>query len=199
MIHSEKVVELELSKPIETIENLDNYIALRGLVRLHGHPIGYVRLPIANGRCTADALSRAILDQHSQAIINRLLENGLAVVPQPEGLSLQNLLELPQPTEQGEFPLVTVAVCTRDRPDSLKVCLEAISRLDYPALDLLVIDNAPSTDATEQLVQQQYPQVRYVCEPRPGLDWARNRAIVEAQGEIIGVSDDDVVVDSGWV
>ena len=44
-----------------------------------------------------------------------------------------------------------------------------------------------------------YPQVRYVCEPRPGLNWARNRAIAEARGEIIAYTDDDVVVDRGWV
>ena len=43
------------------------------------------------------------------------------------------------------------------------------------------------------------PAVRYVREPRPGLDWARNRAIAEATGEILAFTDDDVVVDAGWV
>jgi hypothetical protein len=31
------------------------------------------------------------------------------------------------------------------------------------------------------------------------LDWARNRAVNEARGEIIAFTDDDVVVDPGWV
>jgi O-antigen biosynthesis protein len=74
-----------------------------------------------------------------------------------------------------------------------------LGQLDYPALDLLVIDNAPSSPATAHLVRSGYPQVRYVCEPRPGLNWARNRAIAEARGEIIAYTDDDVVVDRGWV
>jgi GT2 family glycosyltransferase len=94
---------------------------------------------------------------------------------------------------------VTVAVCTRDRTAQLAECLAALCQLDYPTLDLLVIDNAPSSPATAHLVRAGYPQVRYVCEARPGLNWARNRAIAEAQGEIIAYTDDDVVVDRGWV
>jgi glycosyltransferase involved in cell wall biosynthesis len=77
--------------------------------------------------------------------------------------------------------------------------MEAINALDYPHLDLLVVDNAPASNATEQLVRTSFPNVRYICEPRPGLDWARNRAISEARGEIIAFTDDDVVVDPGWV
>jgi GT2 family glycosyltransferase len=71
--------------------------------------------------------------------------------------------------------------------------------LDYPNLDILVIDNAPSSDATEQMVRSTYPNVHYIRELRPGLNWARNRAIQEATGEIIAYTDDDVVVDSQWV
>ena len=97
----------------------------------------------------------------------------------------------------GTLPLVTVAVCTRDRTDDLARCLDSLSCLDYPALEVLVVDNAPSSNATERLVRTRYPNWRYVCEPRPGLNWARNRAIIESSGEIIAYTDDDVVVDPG--
>lgn len=95
--------------------------------------------------------------------------------------------------------MVTVAVCTRDRTSDLALCLEALSRLNYPNLELLVVDNAPTNNATQELVQTKYRHIRYVREPRPGLDWARNRAIIEAKGEIIAYTDDDVVVDPKWV
>jgi GT2 family glycosyltransferase len=197
MLYPIKVVDIELSQPIPTLEGLAGYMGLQALVRLHGVPLGYVKAPITNGRCTAEALSKLILEQHNRKIIQTLLQNGLAALPNPEGLRLEDLFDVPPPEYEGELPLVTVAVCTRDRAADLAICLEALIKLDYPKLDILVIDNAPTSEATKELVNQ-YPQVRYTCEPRPCLDWARNRAIIEAKGEIIAYTDDDVVVDSGW-
>ena len=199
MLYPIKVVDVELSQPIPTWDGLEQYMGVQALVRWHGVPLGYVKAPISLGRCTAATLSKLILEQHSRAIISQLLKNGLASPQRSEDLRLEDLLELPPVEYDGEWPLVTVAVCTRDRPDDMKLCLEALSQLDYPHLDILVVDNAPQTEGTKDLVDTHYPQVRYVREPRPGLDWARNRAILEAKGEIIAYTDDDVAVDPGWV
>lgn len=194
-----KVVEIELSRPLETIEGLDGYEILQGLVRLHSTPIGYVQLPVTSDRCPATALSQAILKQHSRSIVRQLLFNGLAATPPEDSLGIADLLHLPPPVHSGTLPLVTVAVCTRNLTADLALCLDALNRLDYPNLDILVVDNAPSSNATELLVRTTYPSMRYICEPRPGLNWARNRAIIEARGEIVAYTDDDVVVDPGWV
>ena len=199
MLYPIKVVDVELSQPIPTWDGLEQYMGVQALVRWHGVPLGYVKAPISLGCCTAATLSKLILEQHSWAIISQLLKNGLASPQRSEDLRLEDLLELPPVEYDGEWPLVTVAVCTRDRPDDMKLCLEALSQLDYPHLDILVVDNAPQTEGTKDLVDTHYPQVRYVREPRPGLDWARNRAILEAKGEIIAYTDDDVAVDPGWV
>ena len=199
MLYPIKVVDIELTDSIPFFEGLDRYYALKGLVRLQGVPLGYVQAPITLGKCSAQTLSKLILEQYGRAIICQLLKNGLATTQRPEGLNLKDLATLPPADFEGEMPLVTVAVCTRDRPDDMTLCLEAISQLDYPHLDILVVDNAPTTEGTKTLIDQQYPQVRYVREPRPGLDWARNRAILEAKGEIIAYTDDDVAVDAGWV
>jgi hypothetical protein len=199
MLYPIKVVDIDLSRPLTDIEGLEGYMGLQGLVRLHGVPIGYVKAPITSDRCTAKTLSKLILEQHSQKIINCLLENGLGAPPNPEGLRLEDLFDVLPAEYRETLPLVTVAVCTRDRTTDLALCLDALSHLDYPHLDVLVVDNAPTDEATKELVQTKYPHVRYVCEPRPGLDWARNRATIEAKGEIIAYTDDDVIVDSGWV
>jgi O-antigen biosynthesis protein len=98
----------------------------------------------------------------------------------------------------GSRPSVTVAVCTRDRPEDLARCLDALAQLRYPALELLVVDNAPATGDAQAVVAAR-PGIRYVLEPKPGLGWARNRALAEATGEILAFTDDDVVVDAGWI
>ncbi|NEQ08296.1 MAG: glycosyltransferase, partial [Moorea sp. SIO4E2] len=198
MLYPIKVVDIELSRPLTTLDGLDGYIAVKGLVRFHGAPIGYVQAPITNGYCTAETLSKLILEGHSETIINRLLYNGLSLPLGRERLCLEDLFDVSPPEYKGKLPLVTVAVCTRDRTADLALCLDAINQLDYPYLDILVVDNAPTSDDTNKLVET-YTNVRYICEPRPGLDWARNRAVLEAKGDIIAYTDDDVVVDSGWV
>lgn len=199
MLYPLKVVEIELSQSVPDFVNLERYFFLKALIRLHGVPLGYVQAPITLGKCRSQTLSKLILEQHSESIIRQLLKNGLASPERPENLQMEDLVNLPPAPFEGEQPLVTVAVCTRDRAEDMKRCLEAITKLDYPHLEILVIDNAPQTEATKELIAQHYPQVRYVPEPRLGLDWARNRAILEANGEIIAYTDDDVVVDSGWV
>ncbi len=193
-----KLVDIELTSPTETIERLEEYDALRALIRLHGVPIAWVRMPVTDGRCEATALRQAVLDRHQWVIIMHLLRDTLGA-SRPTEVSLTALLGVPHPTFSAPFPSVTVAVCTRDRAADLAQCLEALTALDYDPLEVLVVDNAPKTDATARLVADQFPHFRYVREPRPGLDWARNRAILEARGEIIAYTDDDVIVDRGWV
>lgn len=199
MLSPIKLVDIELSKPIEDVGNLSEYVALKGIVRLHGFPLGYIQVPVRAGACKATEIGKEIINHYSWPIIDSSLRNGLSSSKHPENLDLDKLLKVPPPPESHEWPLVTVVVCTRDRPEDIDRCLAAINKLDYPALDVLVVDNAPATNATKEILEQRYPQFRYICEPRPGLDWARNRGIIEARGDIIAYTDDDVVVDPSWV
>jgi O-antigen biosynthesis protein len=194
-----KVVDVELDHPLPTLEGLDGYRRLRALVRLHGSPLGYVDLPIARGRCSAASLEQAIIDKLSRPLMRRLLSAHFGSENRVDPLRVSDLMSSVHPAGAEKLPTVTVAVCTRDRTAELQHCLDGLERLDYPNLEILVVDNAPSSDATRKLVGARYPRVHYVLEPRPGLDWARNRAISVASGEILAYTDDDVVVDPGWV
>lgn len=93
---------------------------------------------------------------------------------------------------------VSVVICTRDRPQQLEKCLRSLQQLSHPADEILVVDNAPTSNATQHLVEQM-PTVRYVVEPRPGLSVARNTGIRCAKGSIIVFTDDDVEVHTDWI
>ncbi|MGD9526212.1 MAG: glycosyltransferase family 2 protein [Dehalococcoidia bacterium] len=98
-------------------------------------------------------------------------------------------------------PSVTVAVCTRDRPKHLARSLECLARQGYPHYDVVVVDNAPTTDEAARVVSRYASRlrVRRVIEPRPGLSRAKNRAIREATGEFVAFIDDDETADSAWL
>lgn len=196
-----KVMDVELSRPVETLTGLEAYPRVKLLVRIHGIPIGYVSLITENGTCPRGMIVNAVLEQHRTTIIRQVVRRGLMNPVSGDGLSLDALLKQTWPGLLLPHipPLVTVAVCTRDRTDNLACCLDSLTQVNYPRLDVLVIDNAPSTEATCTLMANRFPQFRYVCESRPGLDWARNRAIAESIGNIVAFTDDDVVVDAEWV
>jgi glycosyltransferase involved in cell wall biosynthesis len=99
---------------------------------------------------------------------------------------------------------LTVAICTRARADLLASCLRSVLELrpDDPAdprhFEVLVVDNDPLDDATKRVVAT-LSGVRYSRESRPGLDFARNRALAEAKGLWTAFLDDDVIVDRWWL
>ncbi|MEO6057324.1 MAG: glycosyltransferase [Gemmatimonadales bacterium] len=92
---------------------------------------------------------------------------------------------------------ISVAVCTHARTATLTRALDTLMAQRPAVAEILVVDNAPPDDATHDLVAR-YPSVRYVREPIQGLDFARNRALASASGEVVAFLDDDAVAEPGW-
>ena len=92
---------------------------------------------------------------------------------------------------------VSVVICTRNRSESLKKCLDSLSKQICKPREIIVVDNAPSDDSTKFAVAL-YPSVSYHKEPRPGLDIARNTGARVAKYPIVAYTDDDVRVDLLW-
>lgn len=96
---------------------------------------------------------------------------------------------------------VTVAICTRDRAHVLPLALDdlRVELADHPEIDVLVVDNG-STDATPDVLaaRSDWPALRSVREPVPGLSVARNRALAETEADWIVYLDDDAFVCPGW-
>jgi len=94
-------------------------------------------------------------------------------------------------------PRCTVAICTRNRPQELERCLQAVSRVAYPHRDVLVVDNAPDDGRTREVASRW--SAHYSVEPVVGLSRARNRAARLSEAEIIAYLDDDAVPEPGWL
>jgi GT2 family glycosyltransferase len=96
------------------------------------------------------------------------------------------------------LPTATIAVCTRDRTDDLAKCLDSLIPITEQGYEVLIVDNCPSDRSTFELVSR-YPRIRYIYEPKLGLNNARNRALKEANCEVVAFTDDDAFVEPGWL
>ncbi|MFK4151100.1 glycosyltransferase [Streptomyces fungicidicus] len=97
-------------------------------------------------------------------------------------------------------PYASVVVATRERAGQLARALDSLLAQDHPRFEVVVVDNAPVTGGTRELVERKYGErVRYVCEPVPGLAVAHNRGLALARGEVVAFTDDDVVADPRWL
>ena len=205
------IIEVELSQALSALPVLKDlagqfYRKALCVVRLHSQPLGTVELALDNGALSAQTLAQSIWQTLGEQMNTHLLQDGLAPVSR---LGEQGIPTSVTPACQEErecflanAPFASVIVATRNRPELLQRCLKALLALRYPHYEIIVVDNAPSTTATADLIGRAYrhtPQVHYVCEDRQGLSRARNRGIQEARGEILAITDDDVVVDSNWL
>ena len=99
--------------------------------------------------------------------------------------------------------LITVAICTLDRAESLRRTLNSLAAMTVPQdidWEVVVVNNRCS-DHTDEVIRsfaEKLP-VRREFEPRQGIANARNRAADAAKGEYIVWTDDDVLVEPGWL
>ena len=101
----------------------------------------------------------------------------------------------------------TVAIPTYNGEKRLSQVLERLriqTDIEQINWEILIVDNN-STDSTAKLIEQyqqnwQHPfSLRYVFEAQQGLAFARNKAIAEAKGELVGFVDDDNLLASNWL
>lgn len=97
--------------------------------------------------------------------------------------------------------LVSVIVPTHNRAKDLLDAVQSLSLQDYPALEIVVIDNR-STDGTRDVLEGlalHEPRLRHLYEDQPGVNVARNRGCLEAAGDLLAFLDDDEVAPPDWL
>lgn len=161
----------------------EQFHTARMLVFDRGTVRGFVEVPVRD--CTVDAEELRAAVRALPPVVDRRSASGEVI-------------------ESNVTPVaqrVTVAICTHDRPARLRFALHSVLQVDYDDFDVLIVDNAPSTPETRELVAREFddPRVHYVVEPEPGVQRARQTALERATGTIVAFVDDDVMVDPGWL
>ncbi len=182
--NSVAVLDLDFVSLPDYISLSNNQKHALALIRYKQKPVGQIQLEIDGNRIDRDKLENMILNEVEFPFWQAWLENEL---------ELEN-----KPTTGQEKEKITIAICTRDRPDDLRRCLEEITRIPNDGQEVIVIDSCSQNPQTK-VISQSFPEVRYVYENYPGLNRARNRALIEASHEIIAFIDDDAVPDPNWI
>jgi glucosyl-dolichyl phosphate glucuronosyltransferase len=100
---------------------------------------------------------------------------------------------------------ISVLICTFNRAPLLRETLAALHEMDPPddcAVQIVVVDNN-STDETPAVVAESMEQARFpvilVRERQQGKSFALNAGLAAATGDVLALTDDDVLPAKDWV
>ena len=198
------VGNLNLDLPLPELDGEGRYQGARLLVWLHGRPLGEIVLPLGGPPVPAQRLADEVWSVLGERIAKHCADDGIS----PPGSLPVTGIALPERAHCASRrtlafePKITVVIATRDRTDSLLRCLASLSRLNYRAFDVVVVDSAPASDLTARTLagRRDWPfTLRYLRAARPGLALAHNEALPAVTGEIVAFTDDDVEVDAEWL
>jgi glycosyltransferase involved in cell wall biosynthesis len=183
-----RLVDLELSQPLPPVPLSPGETGAGIIARWRGRLVGFAMLPRPGGGAIgAEELAALAGERFAPAVLALRVEGELRE-RWAEAAAIRR-------------PSLSIAICTKDRAQRLSRLLASLTTLAPAAfgkLEILVVDNAPSDDATRRAVES-FAGMRYVHEPRAGLDFARNAALAAATGDYLAYLDDDVVVDRGYL
>jgi glycosyltransferase involved in cell wall biosynthesis len=95
-----------------------------------------------------------------------------------------------------QWPSLSAVICAWNSAATLDECLQSVCALDYPGLEVIVIDDG-STDATAEIARR-HERARVVTIPHSGLAVARNAGAAAAHGELIAFIDADAYPSPEW-
>ncbi|MGW9450108.1 glycosyltransferase [Streptomyces sp. NPDC055632] len=159
------------------------------LVRLRGRPAATVVGTVADGEDPAEALAALARERLARP-----------APPSDAERLARNRAETRGEAGPVTPPRTSVVVATHERPDRLARALDSLLAQDHPDFEVVVVDNAPRTTDTRDLIARKYAgRVRYVREDVPGLAAAHNAGVAAAGATVLAFTDDDVIADPHWL
>src|SRR3970040_2004091 len=98
---------------------------------------------------------------------------------------------------------ISVVIATHNRASLLGATLEALCGQQYESGDEVIVVDNRSTDATPDVIDRAAGTFsvpfKHLQESEPGKSPALNAGIAAASGEVLALTDDDVVVAPDWI
>ncbi len=100
------------------------------------------------------------------------------------------------------MPKVSVVIPTRNRPEAIVRCLDALATQRFPSDDfeVIVVDDGSNPPLTLEVGRwsSQF-DLKLVPQKNTGPGGARNRGVAEARGEFLAFTDDDCLPTPDWL
>ena len=189
-----------LLPPLLNRRSNDHFDSARILVRVAGTPVGFVTAATPDGRLDPETVVTLAKRELGPRIDLELAAAGI-----PSGTVTAEVAERAvssPPWAAQSRRKVSVVLCTRDRPDDARQCVNSLLGLRYENFEVIIVDSASREAETSLALRElasSHTRINYLREDLPGLSRARNRGLAAASGEIIAFTDDDVFVDPLWL
>src|SRR5436190_2293194 len=96
-------------------------------------------------------------------------------------------------------PSASIVVVSYNTSAHIGTCLLSLLELDYPRVEIIVVDNA-STDGSVELIRSRFPDVEVVELPaNKGFAGAASVGLFMASGDIVAAVNPDVRLDPAWM
>lgn len=105
---------------------------------------------------------------------------------------------------------ISVGICTRDNQKLLKKCLIALFKQSIPkylTVNIIIVDQSFDVNLTKQITNSAAKKflrkrnflIDHIVNEKRGISFARNELFRISTGQILFITDDDVIVDKNWI
>ena len=89
------------------------------------------------------------------------------------------------------MPTISVIVPTHNRPHFLHQAIKSILAQSFADLEAIVVDDGSEDDTRNTVLSFHDSRIRYIYQEKGGRSVARNRGLIQSQGDYVAFLDDD--------
>ena len=152
-----RMMDVELTEALPTVSYDGRHRRVWVLGRLHTEPVGVCVVDLGQEGLTPGQFGALLWPEFREPVMERFAAAGLPPPRPLTGYGLEaDAAAWPFLRRRlavlAAAPFISVVICTRDRPERLQTWLRCLSRQEYPRFEVVVVDNAPASDAVRTFV-----------------------------------------------